>query len=215
MTVLPAPTYDGNCRRWRVSAIINFEREQDGLPPLQFNPADERWLTLGPTSRALRRRERHVALAAHRRRRPQAADQSWRLLDHSRHLERRSPGGGLIAASGASRFADRGLTRAIGKRLRKSPHDWVAEDIAMNTTKIPADASPFKDAVDELYAAADAIELAVLPAMSGIEAQTTELEAQAQKINAVADMLRERVVVADLAALQRDTTLDEARPAQQ
>ena len=45
MTVLPAPTYDGNCRRWRVSAIINFEREQDGLPPLQFNPADERWLT--------------------------------------------------------------------------------------------------------------------------------------------------------------------------
>jgi hypothetical protein len=85
----------------------------------------------------------------------------------------------------------------------------------MNTTKIPADASPFKDAVDELYAAADAIELAVLPAMSGIEAQTTELEAQAQKINAVADMLRERVVVADLAALQRDTTPDEARPAQQ
>jgi hypothetical protein len=45
MTVLPAPTYDGNRRRWRVSAIINFEREQDGLPPLQFNPADERWLT--------------------------------------------------------------------------------------------------------------------------------------------------------------------------
>ena len=31
MTVLPAPTYDGNRRRWRVSVIINFEREHNGI----------------------------------------------------------------------------------------------------------------------------------------------------------------------------------------
>jgi hypothetical protein len=45
MTPLPAPIYEGKRRRWRVSLIINYERALDGLPPLEFDPAEERWLT--------------------------------------------------------------------------------------------------------------------------------------------------------------------------
>jgi hypothetical protein len=43
--LFPKPTYFGRERRWRLSEIINYERELTELPPLPFDPATERWLT--------------------------------------------------------------------------------------------------------------------------------------------------------------------------
>ena len=43
---LPKPVYVGNQRRWKLSAVLNYERAFAGDPPLeQFDPADRRWLT--------------------------------------------------------------------------------------------------------------------------------------------------------------------------
>lgn len=40
----PSPVYDGKRRRWRESAVINFDRALEGLEPIERDPADERWL---------------------------------------------------------------------------------------------------------------------------------------------------------------------------
>jgi hypothetical protein len=41
----PQPTWDGPRRRWAESAIVNYDLARQGLPPIQRDPADERWLT--------------------------------------------------------------------------------------------------------------------------------------------------------------------------
>jgi hypothetical protein len=42
----PRPLYFGTQRRWKLSAVIAYERKLAGLPPHEnFDPADERWLT--------------------------------------------------------------------------------------------------------------------------------------------------------------------------
>ena len=41
----PRPIYFGRRRHWRLSEVLNYERALAGLPPLQHDPAAERWLT--------------------------------------------------------------------------------------------------------------------------------------------------------------------------
>jgi hypothetical protein len=41
----PAPVYFGKRRHWRLSNILDYERRLAGLPPLEHDPAAERWLT--------------------------------------------------------------------------------------------------------------------------------------------------------------------------
>jgi hypothetical protein len=43
--VLPDPTYFRRERRWRLSDVVNYERALAGLPPINLDPLDERWLT--------------------------------------------------------------------------------------------------------------------------------------------------------------------------
>jgi hypothetical protein len=42
---LPPPRYRNNRRFWAQSEVINAERAEAGLPPIDFDPAAERWLT--------------------------------------------------------------------------------------------------------------------------------------------------------------------------
>ena len=41
----PKPAYFQKQRRWKQSAIINYERGLQGLAPIECDPANERWLT--------------------------------------------------------------------------------------------------------------------------------------------------------------------------
>ncbi len=41
----PQPRYRHKRRYWAKSAVVNYERAEAGLPPIQFDPADEQWLT--------------------------------------------------------------------------------------------------------------------------------------------------------------------------
>src|SRR4051812_3367494 len=41
----PIPIYTAKRRRWRLSEVLDYERALAGLPPLQHDPAAERWLT--------------------------------------------------------------------------------------------------------------------------------------------------------------------------
>jgi hypothetical protein len=41
----PEPIKTRGRRRWRLSEIVNYERALAGLPPLEIDPFDERWLT--------------------------------------------------------------------------------------------------------------------------------------------------------------------------
>jgi predicted DNA-binding transcriptional regulator AlpA len=41
----PQPTYFGKRRHWRLSDVLAYERALSGLPPLNVDPAAERWLT--------------------------------------------------------------------------------------------------------------------------------------------------------------------------
>ena len=41
----PSPVYFGKRRHWALSAVLDYERALAGLPPLEHDPAAERWLT--------------------------------------------------------------------------------------------------------------------------------------------------------------------------
>lgn len=41
----PQPRYFGTRRLWPLSELVNWEREQAGLPALESDPADEQWRT--------------------------------------------------------------------------------------------------------------------------------------------------------------------------
>jgi hypothetical protein len=45
---LPRPRYRNKRRYWAQSEIINAERAEAGLPPIEADPAAERWLTAAP-----------------------------------------------------------------------------------------------------------------------------------------------------------------------
>jgi hypothetical protein len=53
----PSPIYHGKQRRWRLSDVVNYERDLSGLPPLSLGPLDERWLTAAQ----MRERYGHVS----------------------------------------------------------------------------------------------------------------------------------------------------------
>ena len=42
---LPKPRYRNGRRYWPQSEVINAERAEAGLPPIEPDPATERWLT--------------------------------------------------------------------------------------------------------------------------------------------------------------------------
>lgn len=41
----PQPRYRNKRRFWALSEVVNYERAEAGLPPIEFDPADERWLS--------------------------------------------------------------------------------------------------------------------------------------------------------------------------
>jgi hypothetical protein len=41
----PQPRYRQKRRYWPLSDVVNYERAEAGLPPIDFDPAAERWLT--------------------------------------------------------------------------------------------------------------------------------------------------------------------------